>query len=187
MDYFIDIRLRPDPEFAQYQLMNALFSKMHRALVESKSQDIGVSFPEVGLQRRTLGGHLRLHGDTAALRRLMEINWLAGMQDHIQLGEIHAVPVQANYRTVSRVQAKSSPERLRRRQMQRHGLSEMEAQKRIPDTVAERLSLPFVSIRSASTKQKFCLFIKHSTLTATPQPGIFNSYGMSIDATIPWF
>jgi CRISPR-associated endonuclease Csy4 len=97
------------------------------------------------------------------------------------------VPARVSHRTVSRVQAKSSPERLRRRQMHRHGLSEAEAQERIPDTVAERLALPFVSIRSRSTKQTFRLFIVHGVSKGTPQSGMFNSYGMSNEATIPWF
>jgi CRISPR-associated endonuclease Csy4 len=187
MDHYFDIRLRPDPEFGQYQLMSALFSKLHRALGERRSQDIGVSFPEVGTKRPTLGGHLRLHGPATALQQLMGMNWLVGMRDHILLGEIQAVPVKVSYRVVSRVQAKGSPERIRRRQMRRHGLSETEARERIPDTAVERLKLPFVSIRSQSTSQSFHLFIEHGVSMDVPQSGVFNSYGLSNEATVPWF
>jgi CRISPR-associated endonuclease Csy4 len=86
VNHYLDIRLRSDPEFAPHQLMSALFSKLHRALVESGSQDIGVSFPEVDPKRPTLGGQLRLHGDASALQRLMALNWLVGMRDHLQSG-----------------------------------------------------------------------------------------------------
>ena len=33
MDHYLDIRLLPDPEFPAPLLMNALFTKLHRALV----------------------------------------------------------------------------------------------------------------------------------------------------------
>ena len=187
MDHYFDIRLRPDPEFGPEQLMSALFSKLHRALVESNSQDIGVSFPEVDSKRLTLGSHLRLHGEASALQRLMAMNWLVGMRDHIHLGDIQGIPFKGSYRAVSRVQARSSVERIRRRQMRRHGLSENEVRERIPDSVEARLTLPFVSIRSRSTKQTFCLFIEHSALKDVAEPGMFNFYGLGSGATIPWF
>jgi len=187
MDHYFDVRLRPDPEFGQHQLMSALFSKLHRALAESKSQDIGISFPEVDAKKPTLGGHLRLHGPATALQQLMDMNWLVGMRDHILLGVIQAVPAKVSYRVVSRVQARSSTERVRRRQMRRHGLSETDACERIPDIAVERLKLPFVSIRSQSTSQSFHLFIEHGASIDVSQPGMFNSYGLSHGATIPWF
>ena len=34
MDTYLEIRLLPDPEFVPTMLMNALFSKLHRGLVE---------------------------------------------------------------------------------------------------------------------------------------------------------
>jgi CRISPR-associated endonuclease Csy4 len=187
MDHYFDIRLRPDPEFGPQQLMGALFSKLHRALVESNSQDIGVSFPEVQPKRPTLGGHLRLHGESSALQRLAATNWLVGMRDHIQVGEIQAIPSKVSYRTVSRVQVKSNAERIRRRQMRRHGLSEAEVHERMPDLVDVLLALPFVSIQSRSTKQTFRLFIEHSASQDVAQPGVFNFYGLGNGVTIPWF
>jgi CRISPR-associated endonuclease Csy4 len=187
MDHYFDIRIRPDPEFGPEQLMSALFSKLHRVLAECDSHDIGVSFPEVEPKRPTLGGHLRLHGESPALQRLMATNWLAGMRDHIHLGEIQAIPSRVSHRAVTRVQAKSNADRIRRRQMRRHGLSELEVQERIPDFVETHLTLPFVSIRSRSTKQTFRLFIEHGASKDVAQPGLFNFYGLGNGATIPWF
>lgn len=45
MDYFLDIRVLPDPEFSEEMLMAALFAKLHRALGARGKGDIGVSFP----------------------------------------------------------------------------------------------------------------------------------------------
>lgn len=187
MDHYLDIRLRSDPEFPATQLMSALFAKLHRALVTLPGEEIGISFPDVNEKRSGLGARLRLHGNAAALDTLMAHPWLPGMRDHLHLGELLPIPMQVQYRHVSRVQAKSNPERLRRRQVRRHGLSEEEARQRIPDSAARTLELPFVSLRSQSTGQSFHLFIRHGPLQAKPTEGNFSRYGLSNAATVPWF
>ena len=85
------------------------------------------------------------------------------------------------------MQAHSNPDRLRRRQMRRHGYDEAEAQRRIPDTAARQLDLPFVQLHSAGTEQAFRLFIQHDPLQPTPRHGTFSAYGLSPETTIPWF
>jgi len=188
MDHYLEIRLLPDPEFPVTVLMNALFSKLHRGLVELETSRIGVSFPDVERVERGLGELLRLHGDAGELERLMTLPWLTGMHDHTRVGRLRPVPERIlGYRVVRRVQAKSSPERLRRRWMRRKGLSAEEARKAIPDDVAERLDLPFVTLTSRSTGQRFRLFIEHRPLQENPVPGSFSSYGLSRIATVPWF
>ncbi|WP_374438483.1 type I-F CRISPR-associated endoribonuclease Cas6/Csy4 [Pseudomonas panipatensis] len=187
MDHYLDIRLRPDPEFPAMHLMSALFAKLHRALVALPNENIGVSFPDVDEQRPWLGERLRLHGSAAALDRLMAQPWLNGMRDHLRQGDCLAVPAQALYRQVRRVQTKSSPERLRRRQMRRHGLSEEEARQRIPDHSARSLDLPYLHLASQSTGQRFRLFIQHGPLLAEPIDGACNRYGLGEGATVPWF
>lgn len=188
MDSYIDIRLLPDPEFAQNQLMSALFAKLHRALAQRRTHDIGVSFPRTQAKPHTLGDRLRLHGTTQALEALMALDWLSGMRDHASIAELRPAPAGTQYRVVRRVQSKSSPERLRRRLAKRHDLSEEQARERIPDTTEGRLlKLPFVSLRSQSTGQNFRLFVEHGELLEQPLAGTFTTYGLSNDATVPWF
>lgn len=187
MYHYIDLRLLPDPEVAQPHLMGALFSKLHRALVAQHSENIGISFPAVQTEPPWLGDCLRLHGDQTALTGLTTSNWLAGMRDHVHATAVLAVPPKASFRVVSRVQAKSNPERLRRRQMRRHGLDAAQALVRVPDTAAERLDLPYVQLRSQSTEQSFRLFIRHGELLKTSTVGTFGAYGLSATTTIPWF
>ena len=187
MDHYIDLRLLPDPEFAQPYLMGALFSKLHRALVAQRSQHIGISFPALQTEPPWLGDRLRLHGDNIALTGLMASNWLASMRDHVHVTAVLAVPLTVRYRVVSRVQAKSNPERQRRRQMRRHGLDAAQALERLPDTAAERLDLPYVQLHSQSTEQSFRLFIRHGQLVGTATAGLYSAYGLSAIATIPWF
>lgn len=184
---YIDIHLRTDPEFPTHQLMAALFAKLHRRLAELKSQRIAVSFPGYQETPATLGRTLRLIGPGSELVRLMERDWFQGMRDHADMRPVAAVPHDAGQRTLRRVQAKSSPERLRRRQMRRHNLTAEQVLERVPDSCAETLKLPFLTLSSASTGQKFNLFLRLGQSAPATEAGDFNSYGLSATATIPWF
>lgn len=187
MDHYIDITVLPDPEFPATTLMNALFAKLHRGLVDHGGQDIGVSFPEVVQSKRTLGQRLRLHGNSASLDRLMATSWMQGMRDHVTVTPVQPVPAGVQHRAVRRVQAKSNPERLRRRLMVRKSIDAEAARAAIPDAAARMLELPYVEIGSRSTEQRFRLFIEHLEPVSTPREGIYGSYGLSSSATIPWF
>lgn len=187
MDAFLDIRLLSDPEFPATTLMNALFSKLHRGLVSFGEGAIGVSFPDVREGERTLGARMRIHGANDTLQKFMATEWLSGMRDHVVLGSPTAVPQEARHQIVRRVQAKSNPERERRRLIARKGVSEGEAKAAIPDSQVKLLDLPFVVLRSQSTGQQFRLFIEHLPAQDSCQPGAFSAYGLSAVATVPCF
>jgi CRISPR-associated endonuclease Csy4 len=186
MNRYLDIRILPDPEFAPNHLMNALFAKLHRCLVRTGVDDVGISFPEVDPVKPHLGRVLRLHGTEDSFARLLSEEWLTGMRDHVQISGVQAVPGQVEHRRVRRVQVKSSPERIRRRQIKRHQWTAEEAKKRIPDSSARMLPLPFLSIQSISSGRRFNLFIDQER-AERPVAGSFNAYGLSASATVPWF
>ena len=188
--HFIDITLLPDPEFSHAHLLGALLSKLHRVLVQRQASNIGVSFPQhvnAPLGKRTLGAALRLHGSQAALQALMAEPWLKGMRDHVQVSDLAAVPADAQHRVVQRRQFKTNAERLRRRRMARKGETAEQAAAAIPDTVERKPNLPFAQLRSSSTGQPFCLFVEHGALQSQAVAGDFNTYGLSLSATVPWF
>lgn len=188
--HYTDITLLPDPEFSQAHLLGALVAKLHRALAQQKSTDIGVSYPQHVAHppiRRTLGPTLRLHGTPDALQRLFSQGWLKGMRDHTQVGDVYPVPSDAQYRSVRRRQFKTNVDRLRRRRMQRKGETAEQAAAAIPDDVERHPDLPFVQLRSSSSGQTFCLFIEHGPLLNEPVPGSFNAYGLGKGASVPWF
>ncbi|MDR1648399.1 MAG: type I-F CRISPR-associated endoribonuclease Cas6/Csy4 [Zoogloeaceae bacterium] len=213
MDHYIDFRIRSDPEFSVPQLMSILFTRLHLALVNLNSTDIGVSFPDVvqlepetDKQKLTVGARLRLHADANRLQVVMQYIRLNDLRDYLQIGNISPIPKQVQYCQVSRVIPKSPPDRLLRRQMRRHpeyhsredarraaiqrlvkerNVSEEAASKQV-DRV-QKCGLPFVSLKSQSTNQPFRLFIKHDLSVSQPRTGSFNSYGLSASATVPWF
>ncbi|MBX3655678.1 MAG: type I-F CRISPR-associated endoribonuclease Cas6/Csy4 [Ramlibacter sp.] len=188
--HYINITLLPDPEFSHAHLLGALVAKLHRALVQGRITDIGVSYPQhvsQPLTQRTLGVVLRLHGTPDALQRLIGQDWLKGMRDHTQVGELLRVPANAQHRTVRRRQFKTNVDRLRRRRMQRKGETAEQAAAAIPSTVERRPDLPFVRLHSSSTGQPFCLCVDHGPLQSEPVAGAFNAYGLGHEATVPWF
>lgn len=187
MNHYLDIQLRPDPEFGAPMLMNALISKLHRALVEMNAIDIGISFPDYSLSPRELGGRLRLHGTEQRLSQLMEKRWLTGMSDHTRCNTPQPVPTGVKHRLVQRRQVKSNAERLRRRRMKRKGETYEQAAQAIPNSVEQRSTLPFATLSSNSTGELFKLFIDQGEPLTTEQLGVFSSYGLSMGATVPWF
>lgn len=184
MDYYIDIEVLPDPEFLETTLMNALFAKLHRALVQVSYGEIGVSFPDVA---KNLGSVLRVHGTEAALSRLSELNWLQGLRDYTAVSAPQKVSATAQHRVVRRVQAKSNVARLRRRSVKKGWLTEEEAIAKIPLTNEKTLRLPYLQLKSGSTQQAFRLFVEHGPLLDRPIVGEFSAYGLSNTATVPWF
>lgn len=188
MDHYLDVRLLPDPEFPAHQLMDALFAKLHRCLSQLGSNDVGISFPEAGSKTKGLGGCMRLHGTELALQHLMAQPWLKGLRDHVDQLHLRAVPPDAGAQMVRRVQAKGASDlrRLRRRRMDRTGCTEAEALQAIPDTAANQLKLPFLTVRSSSTGQTFHVFVRQQKVDETVS-GAFNAYGFSQTATLPRF
>ncbi|WP_311944370.1 type I-F CRISPR-associated endoribonuclease Cas6/Csy4 [Halomonas piscis] len=189
MTHYMDIRLRPDPEFPEMFLLRALYSKLHRALFDLSAQDIGVSFPQhrTGVKARTLGAHLRLHGGKERLEALMQTGWLSGMRDHVTLTDIEPVPEDAQHITVKRRQFNTGSESRAKRYAKRHSVSVEEARQMYQKVASRKIELPYVQLASRSTQEQFCLFIEHGKPQEKPAGGQFNHYGLSQGATVPWF
>lgn len=185
MKHYLDIKVLPDPEFNANTLMNALFAKFHRALVEIGHGEVGASFPQA--QPKALGGTLRLHGSQVALERLMAIGWLKGLTDYTQVTAIKAVPDNCKHRNIRRVQTKSSLERMYRRSVNKGWLTAEAAEEKISTGKEQQLKLPYIQLKSRSTGQSFCLFIQQGKIVDLPVAGKFSAYALSDAATIPWF
>ncbi len=188
LSHYIDLHLRPDPEATPTHLLAALYTRLHRALAAAPSAPgIAVGFPGYDGSCHTLGDCLRLYGSEAALQPWAAGTWLGSLRDHVRATAPLPVPAHTAHRMLRRIQVKSSPERLRRRLMKRHQLSEEQAHQRIPDSVGRMTDLPYVQLASTSTAQQFKLFLALGPALAQPQAGNFNTYGLSATATVPWF
>lgn len=185
MDHYLDITLLEDPEFSAPILMNALFSKLHRVLVNVSQGDIAISFPS--LTGKSLGKLFRIHGSPTALEKLEAVPWRKGLGDYTHVSVISPVPVTEAHCLVSRVHVQSNLDRLRRRAMKRRSISYEEACRQIPEDKTKQLDLPFVQIKSQSTSETFRLFIKQTPCPPNQTDQPFSKYGLSNTATVPLF
>lgn len=187
---YIDFQARQGADFPPHFVLAAVYSRLHRQLASMGTQQVAVSFPAMQQPEGgpcTLGDRLRLLGPPAELDRLAQPGWLAGTRDLVAWQPPAAVPPGVPQRSLRRVQAQSNPDRLRRRLMKRHQLHADEAHSRIPDGCAQQLALPYLHVTSSSTGQRFRLFLKLGPEEPAAIPGLFNTYGLSKEATIPWF
>ena len=185
--HYIDIRLLLDPETSPSQLLGVLYGRLHLRLVQLRACDVGVSFPGYSASPRSLGHVLRLHGTASALASFLQDDWLRGVRDHVQTGEIAPVPGNVVHRVIRRRQFKTNAERLRRRRMRRRSETAEQAREAIPGSVERQPDLPYLHLRSSSTGQVYCVFLEMAAPQEAAVPGPFNSYGLGGVATVPWF
>lgn len=182
MDYYQQFTLLPDSEFPETLLINALIAKLHRALHDVGEGEVGVSFPNLN---KTLGSILRLHGTRGALERLEGSNWCKGMRDHCEISPINVVPDITEWRQVKRRQPILSAAKVRRN-IKRETYSEMEAEVIWANSTSKALKGPYAQLRSGSSGQMFRIYIEQLRVKSEVI-GRFNSYGLSSEATVPWF
>lgn len=184
MNHYIDLNIKPDAEMRENVLLNKVVTKLHKALHDLKSTDIGISFPEVG---KRLGKTLRIHGKADKIQELQSTNWLGGLIGYCDISEIKTVPeTNVFYRTVSRVQPSMTQAKLRRL-IKRKSISEEEIKAYKAKMFSQSLDEPYLELFSTTSKQLHRRYIKHGELKNSPVKGKFDQFGLSKNATIPWF
>jgi CRISPR-associated endonuclease Csy4 len=183
MNYYLDIHILPDPEFKETVLMNAVYTKLHKALCDLHSTNIGVSFPNHQL---TLGNTLRIHGTAEVLDKLQRLDWIGPMSSYCQQSDIHPVPPDSKFRTVSRQQPTMSPAKLKRL-LKRGSITDDEVKQYKVKMFTKGLDNPYLELVSGSNGQRHRRYIEFGSLLDSPIDGAFDQFGLSKTATIPWF
>jgi len=196
MLYYQEITLIEQEEIATYFIWSKLYAQFHLALVEVKNHNdksnIGVSFPEYRFNEEKgigfLGTKLRLFANSDNELHNLNINsWLARLSDYLHITSIREVPTHkiTGHATFSRKQVKTNADRLARHRVKRGDIDFDEAVKRYQNVVTMS-NLPFIQLKSLTNQHPFRLFIqKENKIDA--ENGGFNSYGLSVDATVPDF
>lgn len=183
MEFYIDMTLFPDAEFPSTVLLNSLYSKLHKALYDLSSTSIGVSFPKY---EATLGNVLRIHGTTKDLERLMSLKWVGAMNDYCNISKIERVPPNTTYRHFKRQQTNMSQSKLRR--LVKRGTLKSDTVKNYKSKMTEQfIQAPYVELKSASTGQTYRRYIKIGEISKEQIIGNFDHFGLSKNATVPWF
>lgn len=184
MNHYLNITLHPDAEMPATVLMNAICAKLHKALFDSRSTSIGISFPKYDV---TLGNVLRIYGSEADLQKLHSANWLGGMNGYCKFSEVTAVPANAKHRTVSRKQSTMSQSKLKRL-LKRGTITDDKVKDYKAKMFAEKgLDKPWLDFVSGSNGQRHRRYIELGELQDQPITGEFDQFGLSKTATVPWF
>lgn len=183
MEHYIDISIFPNSEFSETVLMNALYSKFHKALWALHSTSIGVSFPKY---HTILGSILRIHGEKKTLQQLHDLDWQGNMSDYCMVSAILSVPVYTKFRTVSRIQPTMHQSKLRRL-IKRGSIPENEISQYEEKMLSRYVDHPYVELRSGSNGHRHRRYIALGQLLEQPIPGEFDQFGLSKTATVPWF
>ena len=193
MNYYVDIKLITDTEITLGFLWKKLYAQIHLALVEVRNEDnlvsVGLSFPNY-LKDRFLGDRLRLFASTKEeLERLKLEEWLSRLEGYVFLEEIKEVPTDVTkFVSFRRKQFKTNAERLARRQAKRKGISYEEALKNYEnfDEEKKKTKLPYINVKSLSSNREMKVFIQKSEEKESKN-GLFSTYGLSSESTVPWF
>ncbi len=192
MKFYIEITLLPSTEIPLYFLWEKVYQQIHLALVEVKNADglvtIGGAFPEYSARKKHLGNKLRLFAESEdELINLNMEKWLSRLTDYVHITKTRSVPEPEGFALFKRAQPKSSVERLARRKAKREGISFGEAM-RVLQSFEERSSdLPYIHIKSLSSAKRYRLMISYMETDKKPEGGLFSTYGLSSQSSVPIF
>jgi CRISPR-associated endonuclease Csy4 len=194
MKYYVDIALISNEEENLGYLWRKLYAQIHLALVEVRDENdlvsIGLAFPKYS-DDRFLGDTLRLFSVTKEeLESLKLEQWLSRLEGYLFVGKIKEVPSTTEFVSFRRKQFKTNAERLARRQAKRKGISYEEALKNYENFDEEEKKkknrLPYINVKSLSSDREMKIFIEKSKAKEESQ-GLFSTYGLSSETTVPWF
>lgn len=183
MDYYIDIKIIPSQDNRESSLLSKVYTKFHQVLVQLKADSIGVSFPEFQLK---LGKVIRLHGSFKNLDELNSLNWLGDLESFCRFGNIEKAPEECKFRKIYRKQSNMSQAKLKRL-IKRKSISQDEIKRYRIEMLKKGLDNPFIDLISSSTGQIHRRFFEFGEILDKPTSGKFDTFGLSKDATIPWF
>ncbi len=183
MNSYIDIHLLPDSELKEAELSSKVYTKFHKALVTLGTNKIGISFP---LAKLKLGLLFRIHGDRSLLNDLQGLDWLGPLKGYCRVQEVKSIPAQVQYRVISAKRSNMSKAKLKR--LIDRGSIDEEGIKRYK---VKMLSLgfdnPYLDLHSQSSDRVYRKFFEFGEVSDQQSDGVFDSFGLSKTATIPWF
>jgi len=195
MKYYIEMTLLDNPDLNLFSLWSKVFQQIHLGLVEIQDDQgqapIGLSFPEyvIGEKYSVLGSKLRLFAnDETGLKQFDAVKWLARLSDYVHCTSIRPVPEKLiGYATYQREQPKINTEPLARRYARRHNIDYETALTLYSKRNYQTINSPFIRLKSFSSDNNFCIWVKKVPVAAQLSTTHFSTYGLSTISTVPEF
>lgn len=198
MKYYIDITLLPDSDVGLGFIWRRVFQQVHIALVDNKVGDnqsaIAIAIVHYRAKAFPLGNKLRLLADSEKdLLNLDITQWLSRLSDYCHITSIKKVPdTVTQYARFKRKPVKSLFTKAQRRAEHLGKPYEEVLQYLMEQGTTTPCKLPFIKVESQQTKSAghehncFPLFIERA-FSSQKIDGVFDCYGLSKTATVPWF
>jgi len=183
MDYYIEIKIQPDAEMRENVLLNKVYTKLHKTLCGLTSTDIGVSFPDYKIK---IGRMIRIHSTKSRLEQLNNLHWLGGLIGYCKCSKTIKVPENHKNIVISRKQSTMTQAKLKRL-IKRKNISETDIKQYKAKMFSNGLDNPYLELESASTLNKYRRYIQFSHIKEQKITGTFDQFGLSKQATVPWF
>jgi CRISPR-associated endonuclease Csy4 len=192
-------------------LMSRLMRQIHLAFVETISvggtNPIGVAFPKLvqaisrqesidtgqTVRHAHIGDTIRLISKEHKLLANLDISArLARLQDYIEISDVRPLKRRVSkWASYSRYQPEPTSERLVRRRMKRHGVTEQEARSHFGSVEPNPVDLAYLDIESLSSSKRFRLYVSKDVVKELPNSSneswAFSSYGLSKEIYQPEF
>lgn len=181
MDCYVDIKPFPIDGVGTSIVMNQVMNTLHLVFVEVSNNDIGISFPNYTI---TLGDTVRIHTSKEQMLRLLANTKFEGLRDYCLVRPMKPIPVKHSHVKVFRASRDRMPQRMRRSVAD--GIrTQAEADEILKKHTIKSNKYPFVIMKSSTNNSTFSLLIKQEE--AVELNGDFNTYGLSVGGTVPFF
>lgn len=188
-NFYQEITLISSEEISTDFLLCKVYEELHKIFSELKCKgesNVAISFPKYCLDNFTLGDKIRIfYLSEIQFEKVGLTSRLSKLLDYIHITKIRDVPSEIGFVNFSRVQIKDNKEKLVRRYSKRHNIEYDEACDLYVNYEEKDNNLPFVRLKSNSNSNYYILYIKQEK--SEFRDGLFNSYGLSKDATVPCF
>ena len=199
MNYYFDIIMQADEDIPIFHIRNKAYDKLHKAMYDLNSKNIGISFPNKHGEKDKnlkLGDTIRLHGGKESLEKLQNLNYLSSLSDYCKTSKILPIPSEIKgHQVISRIRQTMNESKLRKRvaYQKEKGILKTEDEakayiKQYKDTMFKQsLREPYLEIPSTSTKNRYRIYLKFKELQDKENIGEFNQFGISKESTVPVF
>lgn len=186
--HYFDLKAIPQEDMTEDLIISELMERLHLLLVSTDLKgQIGIGFPNYNLNKR-LGGIIRVFSSEVILADFEKaVRADLTIRDYAIVTDCKRVPEQVDKHVVfTRLRSGHLSKSQIRRYQKRHpdqwtnDVAEMALNNR------ERLfGIPHFKMNSGSNKQHFTIWVKRQERPETI--GVFGSYGLSNNATVPIF
>jgi CRISPR-associated endonuclease Csy4 len=202
MNHYQDIKIFSDAECNLAFLRNKIYQKLHKAIFDLSTTEIGVSFANSKENQKDtlpnilLGDTIRIHSNKAKLQQLQNLNWLGGLAGYCKISDVLPVPDKVDgYQIISRIRQNMSLARMQKKIIHQQSKGYLKTDEEIrayekyykAKMFKTGLNNPYLELNSVSTGGKYRLYIEFGEVKNKAIVGDFNNFGLSNEATTAIF